>query len=396
MFLTFGGLIGLSFVCLACLSINLLIVALTGEIATLPPNGTLVTPPPPEQVNELLVAIDSLVNEVELLEASVPVVPPAAAPLLLGKAAVLATHSDVNLYSCPRFDCEVVSPYPVDQRLEIVGRNSDATWWLVEIPGGSFAWTSAALVTTFNASEAIPVVAEPSALAQQAAITSSAATLAPTLEPTPMVVSTPPLPPGTPTPAATLEYRLYVDDSIGYQALARQLMVPPVSKSFSPDGNQIVVTERIKVYTVAADGGSGHIWLEENDKMGPIGGAVWSPDGRYIAFVVGFKHKYCRPCRAVALLNPTIETITFLGPPETHLDTDMPRWLQDGRLMINAHPGEPADGVAYVYDISGKFQPATGVYVLSASHEGQKWFPWQPGRTWRAGVSERADSYNSD
>jgi hypothetical protein len=98
----------------------------------------------------------------------------------------------------------------------------------------------------------------------------------------------------------------------------------------------------------------------------------------------------------VAILNPATETITLLDPPETDLDTDMPRWLQDGRLMINAHPGEPADGVAYVYDISGKFQPATGIYVLSASHEGQKWFPWRPGRTWRAGVSERADSYNSD
>jgi hypothetical protein len=98
----------------------------------------------------------------------------------------------------------------------------------------------------------------------------------------------------------------------------------------------------------------------------------------------------------VGLLNLAEQSITYLTPPEPLLDTDMPRWTQDGRLLINAHPGEPADGVAYIYNIYGESQKAEGIYILSASHEGQKWFPWLPGRIWQAGVSERADSYNSD
>ena len=42
--------------------------------------------------------------------------------------------------------------------------------------------------------------------------------------------------------------------------------------------------------------------------MGPLGGVVWSPDGKQIAFEVGFKRKYCRPCRAVAILTLEDET----------------------------------------------------------------------------------------
>jgi hypothetical protein len=64
--------------------------------------------------------------------------------------------------------------------------------------------------------------------------------------------------------------------------------------------------------------------------------------------------------------------------------------------LVNVYPGEPADGVAYIYDISGRGQVATGVYVLSSGLDGQRWLPWRPGRIWRAGVSERPDSYYND
>jgi len=87
--------------------------------------------------------------------------------------------------------------------------------------------------------------------------------------------------------------------------------------------------------------------------------------------------------------------MTFLQALD-NLDTDAPRWTQDGRILVNVHPGEPAKGTAYVYNIYGEGQPVEGVYILSTSHEGQKWFPWRPGRVWRAGGSERPDSYVGD
>jgi Tol biopolymer transport system component len=180
-----------------------------------------------------------------------------------------------------------------------------------------------------------------------------------------------------------------------YQRVKAALLTPPINASLSPDGSKIALTERIKLYTVTTDGAHTDIWFEDNEEQGPTGGVVWSPDGKYIAFVVDFKNQKCPPCRMVALLRISDGLITYLEDP-AGLETDAPRWTQDGRLLVNVHAGEPADGVAYVYDISGHGIPAEGVYILSSSHEGQKWYPWRPGRIWRAGMSERADSYNSD
>jgi hypothetical protein len=250
-------------------------------------------------------------------------------------------------------------------------------------------------VATFNAHNSLPIVTNPVEL--ERLVASGAIALIPTPNPTPTITPTPFYPPGTPTPAMEAE-RQYVEDLLSYQKVKTNLLVPPVSASFSPDGSRVAATERIRLYIFMTDGAHTDILFEDNDKRGPLGNVVWSPDGQYIAFDVGFKHqRYCRPCQAVALLHLPDGTVTYLEPPEEDLDTSMPRWLEDGRLMVNAHPlGEPADGVAYVYDLYGNFQEAEGIYLLSSSHQGQKWSPWLPGRTWRAGVTERADSYNSD
>jgi len=408
MVFTCGSVILIAAFCAICATTNVLTISLSQHLAQGSPTGTpAVTVNPSADNNEidtLLQEVTFLLGEIERLQATAAAAPPptTAAPAS-PRPVVVAIQTGVNLRSGPGTQYNKVGILRRGKSLEVIGRNDTATWWLVSTSEGLFAWVSGQAVSAFNISKNVPVVTIPSLLVQPAASGSltgptpepPAPATSPTSTPTPTITPTPTLPPGTPTPSIE-EHRVAAPDTVGYQALTSQLLVPPVSTSFSPNGEQIVITERIKVYTVASEGGSGRIWLEEDDKMGPIGGAVWSPDGKQIAFVVGFKHKYCRPCRAVALLTVEEETIELLTPPEEHLETDMPRWTQDGRLLVNAHPGEPADGVAYVYNRFGQIEPATGVYVLSSSHEGQKWYPWKTGRVWRAGVSERADSYNSD
>jgi hypothetical protein len=88
-------------------------------------------------------------------------------------------------------------------------------------------------------------------------------------------------------------------------------------------------------------------------------------------------------------------TITYLKPPPG-LGLDLPRWTQEGRLLVIAHSGEPIQGIVYVYDPTGQGQAATGSFVLSSSHDGQKWFPWQPGKTWQVDPARLVDSYYGD
>lgn len=393
------SLVGLTLVlsfCGVCAATNLVGLGLARELVIVStPNAPGVATSSPAEVDSLLAQVDALLAQVEALQLQeAPAPPPAPAS---GKPMVVTNHNPVDLYSGPGIDNSQVGVLPAGAGAEIVGRDSTSTWWLVALPDGRFAWVFNALVTALNVNNTIPVVTTASALAQPASFGSvAAATPSPTLSLPPTATPMPTVPPGTPTPAAEAS-RQYVEDMPAFQKVKASLLTPPISASISPDGSQIAMTERIRLYTIGTAGAHTDIWLQDTDEMGPIGGVVWSPDGKYIAFVVGFKQRrYCQPCRAVGLLNLAEKSITYLKPPDPQLDTDMPRWTQDGRLLINVHPGEPADGVAYVYNIYGESQKAEGVYILSASHEGQKWFPWRPGRVWQAGVSERADSYNSD
>jgi Tol biopolymer transport system component len=199
-----------------------------------------------------------------------------------------------------------------------------------------------------------------------------------------------------PTPTATAaESRIFVEDTVGYKDLWEHLSAPPNSASFSPRGDQIAVAEGIGLYLVAGDGSEGQTLAADDGVMKPVWGAVWSPDGKYIAFVVEYLDPSCKPCRSVSLVRLS-DGLTFMLETPDKMDSDAPRWTQDGRLLVNVYPGEPADGAAYIYDISGRGQVATGVYVLSSGLDGQRWLPWRPGRIWRAGVSERPDTYYND
>ena len=392
MLVAFWGLAVTLFFCGLCLMANALTTGLTGQMAALPTSNPAPAPASPGEVLSLLEEIDTLLGEVQYLQVAAPqAVPEPPAPL--GKPIVLAGQSPVGLYNGPDLHYNQIGLLSTGESLEIVGRNIGSTWWFVSRPDGLFAWAPAALVTAVNVNETIPVITTPSQLAQPASIGAFGVAL-PTVVPPPTVIPTPTLPPGTPTPAAEVS-RQFVEELHTYKLVKGSLLVPPISASFSPDGSRMAITERIKVYTIGIAGAHTDIWLEDDDKMGPIGWVLWSPDGEHLAFVVGFKNPNCRPCETVVLLRLADGRLTFLQTPD-NLDSDAPRWTQDGRVLVNIHPGEPADGTAYIYNIYGEGQIAEGVYQLSASHEGQKWFPWRPGRTWRAGVSERPDSYVND
>jgi Tol biopolymer transport system component len=153
------------------------------------------------------------------------------------------------------------------------------------------------------------------------------------------------------------------------------------------------MTEGKKLYTVARDGSSGDIWMEEDETIRPIGGVAWSPDGGYIAFMADRKQN-CSQCRVVGVVRLSNRLLVYLDGPGGQA-TDLPRWTDDGRLLVTIHNGDSANGTTYIYEKNGGGRAASGSYNLSSSHAGQDWYPWEPGRTWRVGAGG-PDGYYED
>ena len=92
----------------------------------------------------------------------------------------------------------------------------------------------------------------------------------------------------------------------------------------------------------------------------------------------------CNPCRRVGIViraAPGSEPLYL--EPSAGYNIGLPRWPQDGRLLAAIYQNNPDSGTVYIYDASGRGQPASGSYLLSSSLEGQKWSPWLPGKRWR-------------
>jgi len=406
-------LAGVFLVCSVCAVSSALTVALAQQGVVLPANATAETLPmqeagvaPSGEAEALRAEITSLVGQVESLKARAASQPAASTPQpLQPKPFAIALQPGVNLRSGPGASYYRVGSLPLGRRVEIVGRNQDSSWWLVAAPEG-LAWVSANYVTAYDVGDTLPVVSIPALLvwptplpgqaaplaAQPASIAAQPASGAGPLPPATPSTSIPLLPCGTPT-ATAAQGGVFVEDTEGFKQLRKKLSYPPISASFSPQGDQIALTEGIKLYLITTDSFHGQTLMSENGIIKPAGSIVWSPDGQYLAVVV--EKLNCKTCRSVVLVRIADASLFFLQTPN-NLTGDEPRWTQDGRLLINVHPGEPAQGTTYVYDLEGKGQVAAGTFALSSSHEGQQWFPWRPGRTWQAGVAERPDAYNAD
>lgn len=307
---------------------------------------------------------------------------PTAAPTFTPGPAWGILTAALPVYSGPGTTYPPVGNIANGTEVQVVGRNLNGDWWQIEWPGGS-GWVDANFVEVEGQAIAVlpPVTPSPPPL-----FTPTPTNTPTPVPPTPTITNTP-TPAGSPTPKPDDCCVLLVNDTDGYRVLDHQAMGPndPSSAAFSPDGSLIAATEGIRMYTINRDGSGPHIWMEEDDLIRPVEGIVWSPNGRYFAFVADRKRDCAFPCRRVAVAVVSTQQIFYLEPPEGR-SIGLPRWLQDGRLMVTIYPDDPANGVTYIYDTTGAGRPAEAgtVYVLSSNHKGQVWHPWQPGRTWRA------------
>ena len=108
---------------------------------------------------------------------------------------VTAGESNVNIRSGPGTDYGIMGKLPAGQSLEIIGRNTDSSWWQVPTTNG-LGWVAAHVTTASNVDNSIPI-AETSPppptltpIPTQAPMPTQTPTAAPT--PTVVIVTPPP------------------------------------------------------------------------------------------------------------------------------------------------------------------------------------------------------------
>jgi len=132
--------------------------------AKLQPVATLVKLPTATPTTVALPPAETPMPEVLPTETLVPT----ETPKIL-KPLVTTGKDKANLRSGPGTNYEIVGVLPSGGSLEIVGRNSDSSWWQVSAQS-SLAWVAAEVVTANNIDDTIPIV-ETSALPVQSTST---------------------------------------------------------------------------------------------------------------------------------------------------------------------------------------------------------------------------------
>lgn len=118
-----------------------------------------------------------------------PIAPPIENPPTAElKPVVLAGNSNINLRSGPGTAYDAIGVLTAGDTLDIVGRNSDLSWWQVATPAG-LAWVAANVVTANNIDETIPVIDVPPPIIPPTPTSLPVSTELPPIEPQPPVVS---------------------------------------------------------------------------------------------------------------------------------------------------------------------------------------------------------------
>jgi uncharacterized protein YraI len=164
-----GGVLGLLSLCFACTICGTLfgdsgedqvaevtrkIVSFSTEEPTSEPTATLESSPTSKPIATPVPIADAPEPT------PTPMPEPTDTPEVNQPPVVTAGESDINMRNGPGTDYDIVGTLSAGKSLEIVGRNSDSSWWQVSAPDG-LCWVAAGVTTVSNVDDSIPVVEAP-------------------------------------------------------------------------------------------------------------------------------------------------------------------------------------------------------------------------------------------
>lgn len=152
-------------------------------------------------------------------------------------------------------------------------------------------------------------------------------------------------------------FEIYVMNADGSDTPTRLTSLPMLGRypSWSTNGKQIVFRRGIDIYTMNADGSGTPTQLTSEVAPSFAQMPVWSPDGRYIAFM-SFREGYCSVFRMNADGNQQINlTPKDPGDPPTSWCSRAPSWSANGReiFFMSFRPITSGQNEVFVMKIDG-------------------------------------------